>query len=100
MRSITGSALSRLRAWWPELLTVALLIVTGAAGQRDDPLFAMFTAIVGAIFWSMGWRHRRLPLHAKLDRMAGTVDEVHEMLLAADSDAAGGDGAPRLRLVP
>lgn len=74
---------ARFREWWPEATCAALLLVIAFAGQKDDPLFAVFCAITGAIFWAMGIRHRRLPLQATLDGVRQDVSEVREIITAA-----------------
>lgn len=88
------------KTWWPELLCAALLSAVACAGQPDDLLFAIFCAVTGAIFWAMGFRHRRTPLHARIDRISETVTEVRDLLADDGGDRAGGDSArPVLRLV-
>ena len=71
------------KEWWPECLTAALLVVIGMAGQKDDPLFAVFCAIIGALFWVMGWRHRRLPLQATLEGVRQDVRDLGEVITTA-----------------
>lgn len=89
---------ANLREWWPELLCVALLIAIALAGQKDDPLFAAFVAIIGGIFWGMGHRHRGLPLHRKVDRMTDAVGEMVDEM-KADREPEPREQGPRLRLI-
>ena len=86
-----------LREWWPELLCAGLLVLIAFAGQRDDVLFSVFCAIIGGIFWAIGYRHRSLSLHRKVDEM---TDGVGEMLteLCRDRDDVP-PAAPQLHLV-
>lgn len=93
MRTSGGTARRLARAWGPELLTAALLTAIAFAGQRDDPLFAIFMGIAGAIFWYMGFRHRQTPLHAKVGRVQDTVDDIRDMLVQDDHDVQDGQGA-------
>jgi hypothetical protein len=87
---------SKARRWWPELLTAAIIIAISQAGQKDDLLFAFFLAVVMAIGWALGIRHRRLPLGDKIDKVGRDVTEVRDILLA-DDDAA--DASPGLHIV-
>jgi hypothetical protein len=73
------------RAWWPELLYAAFLTPVGFAAGKDGLWTVMFCLVFGAVFWAMGFRHRRTPLHAKVDRITETVSEVKDLLT---------DGAP------
>jgi hypothetical protein len=83
--------------WWPELLCAALLTAVAFAGQPNDLLFAVFCALIGAAFWAMGFRHRRTPLHARVDQIGETVDEVRDILT---EDNGRGSGPHRvLRLI-
>jgi len=74
-----------LRAWWPELIWVVLLTLMAFSGDGYPPLASMVIGVFGAIFWAMGFRHRRTPLHDKVDRITETVGEVKDILT---------DGAP------
>jgi hypothetical protein len=77
------SAARLFREWWPECLTAALLVLIGFAGQKDDPLFSMFCAVIGALFWVQGWRHRRLPLQATLEGVRQDVRDLGEVITTA-----------------
>lgn len=93
-----GAVRSKLRRWYPELITAAVIVVIGLAGQKDDPLFAFFLAVVMGVGWVMGIRHRRLPLGDKIDKVGRDVTEVRDILLA-DDDAAEPDPGPGLHVV-
>lgn len=88
-----------LRAWWPELLAAALLTAIGLAGQKDDPLFAAFVAIFGAIFWAMGRRHRMTPLRQTMEQTRDEVRAVRDILTDAPPDESDDDGRPHLSVV-
>jgi hypothetical protein len=77
MSRIIGRAL---RAWWPELLYAAFLTPIGFVAGKDGLWTVMFCLVFGAVFWAMGFRHRRTPLHAKVDRISETVDDVKDIL--------------------
>ena len=97
-RSSTA-ARSRIRAWWPEALALAVLAAVSAAGPRDDLLFGVFEAIVAVIFWSMGFRHRHLPL-------AAAIHDTHERMRRVESkldEAAAreqGPSRPMGKIIP
>lgn len=96
---ISGAARSSLRTWWPELITTALLVAIALAGQKDDPLFAVFCALIGAIFWAMGFRHRHLPLAIAIRDTHESMRRVEHKL---DEAAAREQGPPRTmgKLIP
>jgi hypothetical protein len=98
---MTRAALAYLRKWWPELLCAALLILIGSLGQKDDPLFSVFVAIVLAIGWGMCARHKRMPLHDKLDKVGQDVEQVRDIIIAATTEPDDGQpAAPVLQLFP
>lgn len=95
------------REWWPELLCGAILAAAGFAGQKDDPLFAIFEGLVVAVAWAMGHRHRRLPMQATLDGVRQDVSgvrddvgEIRETMHAAVAALTEEPPQPGLRLVP
>lgn len=92
---------ANLRSWWPELLVGALLVVIAFAGQKDDPLFAAFCAVIGAGFWALGFRHRRLSLHKMIGDVRQDVADVKDIVLTIAEDPEGKPGRPPrpLRLV-
>ncbi len=93
-----SSALSRARQWWPEMLSAAFLGLFLLVRAQDGPLFVVFVAIVLAIGWGMGHRHRALPLHRKID---GLTDGFRELAADIRDERAAEDdgGRPNLRLV-
>lgn len=100
---MTRAALARfMHEWWPEMLCAAMLTAIAFAGQSDDWLFSVFCAIIGAIFWAMGHRHRRLPMQVTLDGVKQDVRETRDILLGLAEDAEPQAESPRpaLRLVP
>ena len=67
-------ARANLRAWWPEILCAGILVAIAFAGQKDDPLFAVFCGLIGAAFWAMGFRHRHRPVFEVIRRMDAKLD--------------------------
>lgn len=99
-RRMARAARASFREWWPELLCAALLAAIAFAGQPDDFLFSVFCAIVGAIFWGMGYRHRALPLHKRIDGLtAGVRDLMRDVREDRVRDTEQRDVRPQLRLV-
>jgi hypothetical protein len=96
--SAAAAVRSRLRRWYPELITAAVIVAISQAGQKDDLLFAFFLAVVMTVGWVMGIRHRRLPLGDKIDKVGRDVTEVRDILLA-DDDAAEPEPGPGLHVV-
>lgn len=76
MTSAVTAARANLKIWWPELLVIAMLTAIGFAGQPDDPLFAVFCGLIGAIFWALGFRHRHLPFMQTIRRIDARLDEA------------------------
>jgi hypothetical protein len=77
MATRTGHAVrANLRIWWPELLVAAMLTAIAFAGQKDDPLFAIFCGLIGAIFWALGFRHRHRPIVDVIRRMDAKLDQA------------------------
>ena len=93
-----SSALSRARQWWPEMLSAAFLGLFLLVRAQDGPLFVVFVAIVLAIGWGMGHRHRALPLHRKIDRQTEMIREMADGLAAERADDED-SGRPNLHLV-
>lgn len=95
-RAARGARFSR--QWWPELLCAAILAAIGFAGQRDDPLFAIFEGLIVGVAWAMGHRHRTLPLHRKVD---GLTDGVRDLIdeVRQDREAPVAPDGPQLRIV-
>jgi hypothetical protein len=89
-----GAALGKLRSWWPELLAAAIFIAIGFAGQADDVLFAIFEAIIAAIFWGMGFRHRHLPLAVAIHETHEGMRRMEEKLSAGEAPAPAGKVLP------
>ncbi len=84
MRVLAGAVRRvSLRAWWPELLAAAVLAAAGLAGQKDDPLFAVFEGIVAGIFWAMGFRHRHLPLGRVIRDTHDGMSRIEDQLKAS-----------------
>lgn len=98
MSRTARAALASGRRWWPELLAGGLLVLIGCAGQKDDPLFAVFVAVTLAIGWGMCARHRVRPLHEKVDRIGAGVRELLDETRGQHEPAAQEPG-PRLRVV-
>jgi hypothetical protein len=89
----TGQApRSRLREFWPELIVAGLCVLTAATGQIAG---AFAIALVIGVGWAIGYRHRSLPLHGKVDRM---TDSVGALLVEMKRDSDG-TARPHLRLV-
>jgi hypothetical protein len=93
MRTTDPAVRANLRAWWPELIWVAVMAVvcfTAADGAVGFVVVLLFT---GA-FWLMGYRHRHRPLWEVIRRMDGKLDRA----LAAParrSEPPAGDPGPQ-----
>lgn len=93
-----SAVLAKLRTWYPEVLAAAILIAVGFAGQRDDPLFAVFEGVVVAIGWGMCARHKHLPLHDKLNRVGRDVEQVRDLIIGAVAEAEDDEPSPSAKL--
>lgn len=93
------AALYNLRLWWPECLFAGILSIFVLVRAKDGTLFVIFEAIVVTIGWAMGFRHRRTPLHDKLDKLGKDVKDVKGILLDEAGDEPGDVPGPSLRIV-
>jgi hypothetical protein len=90
---------SRFREWWPELIWAAFALAF-CFGLRQYAGLA-YVVIFSLIFWIMGYRHRTLPLHRKMSRLADAAQGIVTEMQAERAESAADDrGRPHLSLVP
>lgn len=87
------------REFWPELACAALLSVFLLVRAPDGPVFVGFVAVVLAIGWAMGHRHRERPMHRKIDALVDGFREFAARDARARESSQGDSQQPRLRLV-
>lgn len=87
--------LSKATEWWPEFILASVVVLVGATQSVANAAAVLIAVGIG---WAMGIRHRRLPLHRRID---GLTDGVRELIrdVRSEHETAADEAAPRLRLV-
>ena len=96
MSQMVRAALANLRIWWPEALWAAFATFTLGMHQYDGLAYVIVFSVIS---WTMGYRHRLLPLLRKIDRIGDGVSEILDDVRAKAEPAQDDDAQPRLRLV-
>lgn len=86
------------REWWPELLFAAFMALFLLMRSKDGALFVGFETIIGAVCWSMGFRHRDLPHHKRVREIWETTRRIEDRGLGEPGPQDA--GRPLARIVP
>jgi hypothetical protein len=101
MRTAIHGALARLRKWWLEILAAAALGLIASAPTHGAAFLAGFMATFLILGWLMCLRHRRMPMHEKIDRISEGITEILDDVRGDGSTADDEEapGRPDLKLV-
>jgi hypothetical protein len=98
MGTTARAALARLRKWWLEVLVAASLVLIGTAPSHGALFLAGYTATFLVFGWLMCLRHRRMPMHEKINRISDGITEILDDV-RRDGSTADDEETPKLRLV-